>query len=269
MRFHLGGRAEAAGHRLLVLAEAGSTNSEAAALARAGECGPLWLVTDHQRAGRGRRNRGWVSPRGNLAVSFLQVMQGEAGACATLGFAAGLALVRTFERIARAANPPTNDRAAPPMAFRLKWPNDVLASDAKVAGILVEADRAPGGGTACVIGMGINVVCAPADVPFPATSLTACGLATDATDVFETLSDAFAATLEVWKSGGMAALRDEWLSVAAGLGGPVSIDHEGRRLSGRFQTIDEGGRLVLQEAGGTQRTIAAGDVFFGRTASAR
>ena len=63
------------------------------ARARAGERGPVWFVTTLQTAGRGRRHRPWVAPRGNLASSILEVMQVAPSVAATLGFAAGLALL--------------------------------------------------------------------------------------------------------------------------------------------------------------------------------
>src|ERR1700679_733128 len=92
MTFTLGPRATSAGYRLAAFDQIGSTNSEAMSQARAGERGPMWFVTMEQTAGRGRRQRPWIAPRGNLAASVLEALDVAPATAATLGFAAGLAL---------------------------------------------------------------------------------------------------------------------------------------------------------------------------------
>src|SRR6476620_12218975 len=92
MAFSLGPRATSAGYRLAAFDSIGSTNTEAMARARDGERGPIWFVTSEQTAGRGRRHRPWIAPRGNLASSILEVLDASPAVAATLGFAAGLAL---------------------------------------------------------------------------------------------------------------------------------------------------------------------------------
>ena len=92
MVFSLGPRATSAGYRLAAFDSIGSTNAEAISRAREGEYGPIWFVTSEQTAGRGRRHRPWIAPRGNLASSILEVIDVSPAVAATLGFAAGLAL---------------------------------------------------------------------------------------------------------------------------------------------------------------------------------
>src|SRR5258708_1021782 len=92
MAFSLGPRASSAGYRLAAFDRIGSTNAEAMARARDGERGPMWFVTSEQTAGRGRRRRPWIAPRGNLASSILEVVDVSPAVAATLGFAAGVAL---------------------------------------------------------------------------------------------------------------------------------------------------------------------------------
>src|SRR5216684_8929893 len=99
MAFTLGPRATSAGYRLAAFDSIGSTNAEAMSRAREGERGPLWLVTSEQTAGRGRRHRAWIAPRGNLASSILEVLDVSPGVAATLGFAAGLALEAALGRV--------------------------------------------------------------------------------------------------------------------------------------------------------------------------
>src|SRR6516165_12438004 len=92
MPFALGPRAKSAGYRLAAYDSVGSTNAEALMRAREGERSPTWFVTSDQTAGRGRRHRSWIAPRGNLACSVLEVVDISPPIAATLGFAAGLAL---------------------------------------------------------------------------------------------------------------------------------------------------------------------------------
>src|SRR3982750_4974760 len=104
MTFSLGPRSVSAGYRLAAFESIGSTNAEAMACARDGERGPMWFVTSEQTAGRGRRNRPWIAPRGNLASSVLEVMDVSPATAATLGFAAGLALEAALQKLSIEAN---------------------------------------------------------------------------------------------------------------------------------------------------------------------
>src|SRR3977135_4298821 len=99
MTFALGARATSAGYRLAAFDSIGSTNAEAISRARDGEYGPIWFVTSEQTAGRGRRHRPWVAPRGNLASSILEVIDVPPAVAATLGFAAGLALEAALAKL--------------------------------------------------------------------------------------------------------------------------------------------------------------------------
>src|SRR6266481_8542637 len=104
MAFSLGPRASSAGYRLFAFDKAGSTNAEAMSRARDGERGPAWFVTSEQTAGRGRRQRAWIAPRGNLASSILEVVDVSPAVAATLGFAAGLSLESAVQKLSIEAN---------------------------------------------------------------------------------------------------------------------------------------------------------------------
>src|SRR5262245_2998249 len=112
MTFAVGPRAAKAGHRVVEHDRLDSTNSEALRLARAGERGPLWIVTREQTAGRGRRGREWISSPGNLAASLLITESVTPAIAATLGFAASLATCEACQTL------------VPGVAFAVKWPND-------------------------------------------------------------------------------------------------------------------------------------------------
>jgi BirA family biotin operon repressor/biotin-[acetyl-CoA-carboxylase] ligase len=266
MSFSLGPRATSAGYRLAAFDQIGSTNAEALVRARAGERGPIWFVTSEQTAGRGRRHRPWIAPRGNLASSILEVMSVAPGLAATLGFAAGLALEAALRRLSveAALRAPGSDQ----LNFSLKWPNDVLAGGHKLAGILLEAEVISGG-LAVVVGIGTNVVAAPTGTPAPATSLRALGVDVSAEDLFAALSDGWAEFRGIWDNGGgFGEIRKLWLARAAGVGQAVSIRAGADAIEGTFDTIDDQGCMIVRTADGRLLSITAGDVFFGSAASA-
>jgi BirA family biotin operon repressor/biotin-[acetyl-CoA-carboxylase] ligase len=266
MAFSLGPRSQSSGTRLVAFESIGSTNAEALARARAGEAGPLWLVTDQQTAGRGRRSRAWVSPRGNLAASILEIIDVTPAVAATLGFAAGLALDAALRQVSIEAALRTGGAAD--WSFALKWPNDVLAGREKLSGILLEAE-AVASGLAIVVGMGTNVVSAPQGTPYPATSLASLGIQVGAEDLFHALSDAWAEFRGIWDEGhGFSEIRRLWLERAAGIGAPISIQAGEKSVEGIFETIDDTGCLILKTDGGERIPIAAGDVHFGTARSA-
>ncbi len=266
MALALGPRAMSAGYGLAVFGQTGSTNSEAMSRARAGERGPMWFVTTEQTAGRGRRQRAWVAPRGNLASSVLEVLDVTPAVAATLGFAAGLSLeaaVRAVSAEAALAAGGTD-----PFKFGLKWPNDVLAGRHKLTGILLEAEGVATG-LAVVVGIGTNIVAAPEGTPTPATSLHALGIQTSAEELFGALSDAWVEFRGIWDGGrGFAEIRKRWLERAAGLGETVAINTGAATVEGIFDTIDEAGCLIVRTAEGRRVPIAAGEVYFGAAASA-
>jgi BirA family transcriptional regulator, biotin operon repressor / biotin---[acetyl-CoA-carboxylase] ligase len=267
MAFLLGSRAVSAGYRLAAFDHIGSTNAEALARARDGERGPIWFVTSEQTAGRGRRHRAWIAPRGNLASSVLEVIDVAPSTAATLGFAAGLALEAALQKLSIEAS--LRSAGSDDMKFSLKWPNDVLAGRQKLAGILLEAETVADNRLAVVVGIGTNVVAAPEGTPTPATSLAALGVHVGAEELFATLSDSWAEFRGIWDGGrGFGEIRRLWLERAAGLGQPVAIQTGSSTIQGTFDTLDETGCMVIRTAEGKRVPISAGDVYFGSAASA-
>jgi BirA family biotin operon repressor/biotin-[acetyl-CoA-carboxylase] ligase len=266
MTFTLGPRATSAGYRLAAFDQIGSTNAEAMARARDGERGPIWFVTSEQTAGRGRRSRPWIAPRGNLASTILEVLEVSPAVAATLGFAAGLALEAALRRVSIEAS--LRAAGSDEMKFLLKWPNDVLAGQKKLAGILLEAEAVADGRLAVVVGIGTNVAAAPEGTPTPATSLRALGVDIGAEELFSELSDAWAEFRGIWDDGrGFGEIRRLWLERAAGLGQPVAIHTGGTAVDGVFESIDETGCLIVRTAAGKRVPISAGDVHFGSARS--
>jgi BirA family transcriptional regulator, biotin operon repressor / biotin---[acetyl-CoA-carboxylase] ligase len=266
MPFTLGPRATSAGYRLAAFDQVGSTNAEAMSRARGGERGPMWFVAPEQTAGRGRRQRAWIAPRGNLASSILEVMDVSPAIAATLGFAAGLAIEAALQKVSVEAALRTGGSDA--LKFSLKWPNDVLTGGKKLCGILLEAESLADNRLAVVVGIGSNVVAAPDGTPTPATSLAALGVQISAEELFSALSDAWVEFRGIWDDGrGFAEIRTLWLERAAGLGAKVAIQTGAMAIEGTFDTIDEAGCLIVRTANGKRMPIAAGEVYFGSAAS--
>ena len=123
----------------------GSTNDEALRLAREGAAHGTVVHADQQTAGRGRLSRRWLSPPGNLYLSDRAAPEPARSAHVELGFVAALAVADAIDALL-----PRQVRTT------LKWPNDVLVRDGKIAGILLEhADDA------LILGIGLNVLQAP------------------------------------------------------------------------------------------------------------
>lgn len=227
----------------------GSTNSEALALARAGERGPLWITARSQSAGRGRRGSTWVSPPGNLYATLLLGEPSEPQHAPQLSFVTALAL---HDALAQCA-----PQLAP--VLKVKWPNDLLLGLAKIAGILIEGESEPVFSVA--IGIGVNCANHPKDTAFPASDLAAEGAAVTPDNVFAVLSAAMSQRVSQWRGGqGFSSIRADWLTRAAGLGQDIRVRLPEREVCGRFQGLDDVGRLLVQQPDG-MTTVTAGEVF--------
>jgi BirA family biotin operon repressor/biotin-[acetyl-CoA-carboxylase] ligase len=232
--------------------EVDSTNEEARRLAESGIEGPLWLLADRQTRGRGRRGREWLSPTGNLYATLLLRPEHGIARCAELSFAAALAV---SELVAL---------QAPQADVRVKWPNDVLADERKIAGILLES--ASNNGIRpdwLAIGFGLNLKSHPEEVNYPATSLLELGAkAPPPREALASLAEAFAKWYGLWLERGFVPVRDAWLARAARVGMRIRARIADRETSGVFEGIDETGALLLRESANRLRTISAGEVYF-------
>jgi BirA family biotin operon repressor/biotin-[acetyl-CoA-carboxylase] ligase len=243
---------------IIHLESIGSTNDEALKVSRIGEPGPLWLRADRQTQGRGRQGRLWSSPEGNLYVSLLMPLNSEGRFLPQLAHVAAVALVRAI--CASVGSLP---------ALCIKWPNDVLIAQAKVAGILIETTTTPQRRQACVIGWGVNCAFHPEGLPYPTTDLSAAsGQAVSPDAVFSALVPAMAEALALWNRGhGFLAIRDAWLRSALPVGTTLTARLAQGPTTGRFQGMDAAGRLLLLGPDGLI-TIEAGDIILGDRSAA-
>jgi BirA family transcriptional regulator, biotin operon repressor / biotin---[acetyl-CoA-carboxylase] ligase len=249
-----------AGVRLESLGTTGSTNAEARLRAQQGEIGSLWITATAQTQGRGRRGRSWISPPGNLYASLLLHDPSSFEQAPQLAFVAALAL---RDAVALEAN-----ALAPQLNF--KWPNDLLLNGRKCAGVLIEGEAAPntkeGERFVVVIGVGVNCSSHPSadagSIGFPATDLAAHGATTTPERLFARLSATMCRRLAQWdRGGGFAAILNDWLTHASGIGEPIAVRAGDAEIQGRFIGLDHSGRLMLERPDGGLTKIAAGDVF--------
>jgi len=229
------------------VAETGSTNADLLAAARAGEPAGAVLVADRQSAGRGRLGRQWQAPPGSsLLMSVLLRPAVSVTRLHRLTQAMGVAAAAGCGQVAG-------------VRADLKWPNDLLVGDRKLAGILAEAVTGPSGAVdAVVVGMGLNV-------HWPTTEDAVGELAGRVVCLDEAagrhidrdqLLDAVLA--------GLAAIDDdtldrEYRARLATLGREVRVELPNEVFTGTAVDVDPDGQLVVQ-VDGVPRRVGAGDV---------
>ena len=221
----------------------GSTNDEARRLAHEGAPHGTVVHADEQTSGRGRMAHAWFSPPGNLYVSILLRTGQPASRTAELSFLAALAVADTVEALL-----PRQTRAM------LKWPNDVLVSGAKIAGILLEQVD-----DATIMGIGLNVLEAPANVAYKTTTIVANSGIASVDGARDILLERLGQHLAVWQADGFAPIREQWLGRSYPVGAAIRTNAAGEPVAGHFAGLDVDGALLLDTPQGRQR-IVAGEV---------
>jgi len=243
-----------AGYRLARLDTVDSTNAEAKRRADMGEPGPLWICSARQSKGHGRAGREWTSQVGNLFASLLIRLNCPIQTASQLALVAG---VITYETVAKLIAYEGRSN------LLLKWPNDVLLAEEKVAGMLLENLGTPNNkGSVVVIGTGINLANYPENLPQPAISLDAYGLTVTPAQALQVLAATTHEWLQRWGEGAtFPTIRRAWLDRAGPLGRPLVVRLSGTETEGTYAGLDSEGALRLRTADGEKR-ITAGDVFF-------
>lgn len=241
---------------LSVVEATDSTNADLVAAAHAGAEEATVLVAEHQRAGRGRLGRVWQAPaRSALTLSVLVRPRVPASRWPWLPLLTGVVVAEAVREVAG-------------LEATLKWPNDVLVGDRKLAGVLVERVETPVG-AAGVLGMGVNVTTTSAELPLPtATSLALeRAINTDRHTLLVALLRTLEALHQAWALDpgsprpAAAGLHASYVRRCNTLGRQVRVRlPDGVELSGRAEAVDGAGRLVLATVAG-RRLVAAGDVL--------
>lgn len=241
------------GQRIVCLDEVGSTNSDAFRLAEGGACEGTVVLAERQTAGKGRLGRQWVSPGGvNLYLSVVLRPELPPYEAPQLTFLSAVAVARTIEEL-------TSLRPA------IKWPNDLLLDDRKVAGLLNEMSAETDRVAFVILGIGVNLNMAadqfPDDLRTPATSLAlAAGCPVPRVPFAARLLANLDAEYARFCRSGFAPVREEWARRCNAFGRQVSVTIGSQTLQGPFAGIDHDGALLLTLPDGRQERVLSGDV---------
>lgn len=207
------------------------------------------LATEFQSAGRGRLDRTFIAPpRSALLFSFYIEPKSKGERWGWLPLLAGQSVCRAISEVLDIKSGDT---------VKLKWPNDILLNDRKVAGLLAERVETPGA-TGVVIGIGINVYTRQEELPVPnATSFALQGYSEcDRNELLAHILKSFSDHLERWENEDSSLLL-EYTNASATLGRQVSIEIPGQsNVLSVAAGIDASGALVLEDG----RHITVGDV---------
>ncbi len=230
------------GHRLYFYPETDSTNDVAGALANAGEAEGAVVVADFQRAGRGRRTHTWSSAHGkNLLFSMILRPPVDARDALPVTLVAATAISVALTKLLD-------------IDVMVKWPNDVVTREGKIAGILAESSSSGGRMAHVVVGVGVNVNANADDfgdalAGRAASCFTLTNLEWNRADVLADLLGTIEAYYDRFKRDGFAPLVSAYETRWVQAGRDVAFERDGARLWGRVQGIARDGALVVRVDG--------------------
>lgn len=250
-RIRVGLRTEFVGRNLVYLPEAGSTNTEARRLGKAGAPDGTLVMADYQTSGRGRLERRWEAPPGSsLLVSLIFRPTLAPHQIQRLTMVCSLAVADAVE-------------AETGLCVGLKWPNDLMVDGSKVGGILTELELRGDRVDYAVVGIGLNVNLDPSELPgdllMPVTSLShALGRRVARRPLLWAVLWAVEARYLALKAG--HSPHAEWAERLVTVGQPVTISLAGGVLEGMAEGLDANGALLVRQADGRLEAVVAGDV---------
>ncbi|OPY10895.1 MAG: Bifunctional ligase/repressor BirA [Syntrophus sp. PtaB.Bin001] len=230
-----------------------NTNNQAKVLAYDGTPEGTLVIAEEQSEGRGRRGRTWFSPPGQgiYATVVLRplIPLNEAPKLTVL------AAVATADALEGSTGLPV----------RIKWPNDILVRDRKMAGILTEIGTEMDLVDFAVIGMGLNVnipeLSFPDNLRTPATSiLIESGQTFPRVRLLQSWLEALEKYYDLFRRGSFDVILSRWKLLTDILGKRIAVDLPGRQYAGEVQEVDENGVLILREPDGTFQRIFSGDI---------
>lgn len=238
------------GRTVVVLEQVGSTNDAALAAAEGDDADGLAVFAESQTAGRGRLGRQWVSPRGASVMCSVLLIEPQSAEGlpydpGVLTLAAGVATCDAVGSTANDVHPV------------IRWPNDILVRERKLAGILIES-RPLLGARAYVIGIGIN--CLQHEAHFDDT-LRDIATSLEAESCYPVsrlpVAQRLLVELDRWLATRRKgpALRRAWLDRTEPLGQHIHLRQAGHEYVGRTIDIDPTAGLVVQLDGGGRRVF--------------
>jgi BirA family biotin operon repressor/biotin-[acetyl-CoA-carboxylase] ligase len=241
------------GQRVICVAETGSTNADASRLAEEGAPEGTVVIADSQKQGKGRLGRIWHSPPGsNLYCSLILRPRILPVAATQLTFLSAVAVARAIESVT-------------PLKPSIKWPNDILLNERKVAGLLNEMSAETERVNYVILGIGVNLnICAdqfPEDLRHPATSLfIEGGRKVSRLQFVRALLLALDELYGAYLRDGFEPVRAEWLNRCDMMGREVSVSGGSEQFAGTASGLDEGGALLVNRSDGILARVLAGDV---------
>lgn len=204
--------------------------------------GEFCVVAKEQSGGKGRYDRIWKSPKGNLYAS-IKLNIHDLKECCKYSFLTAVAISLTLEEFG--------------LKTQCKWPNDVLILGKKISGILLQSD----GKSKLVIGIGVNIkpFTERTDFLYSTTSLGEYEIDITPIDLFNKILNNFIQL----RTLSLCDVISEWKKRMVGLGSKIEVHLENKILTGVFSGIDDNGILQLENDGVITK-ITAGDVFFGK-----
>ncbi len=220
---------------------------------------PTWIIADKQSKGKGRNGNNWFSSRGNFSGSIIFFPTVKQNYLHLYGFFVGVALYNTIKEIV------TNDAD-----IRLKWPNDLMIENCKVAGILLETTQKPRNATVgLIIGVGVNLNSYPRLKASSKKSYNTQCLANftenkiNQSIFFSKFNDQLVKLGSKIVEQNLCSILRLWQARSYEKGSKIYIsDNKGEIKTGTFLGLDEIGGLILGENNGFKK-IYSGDVYFG------
>lgn len=229
-----------------------STNSTAFEMAKARQLFEHEIVlADQQMAGRGRMQRNWISPKGNLYFSLVMQPKVPVSKVAQLSFVAITALRLAVEEVSKGKNH---------LHIQNKWPNDLLINGKKVAGLLLESQN---NGSECefvVVGIGVNIASNPDNTIFPAANLKDYDIEISPLDLLYKFLDKFDNLYQHWLDFGFAGVRKLWITGCYKYKEKITLKDGDAQIEGVLEDLEDDGRVVLLTQSGW-RKFSAVDVL--------
>ena len=222
---------------IIILDEIDSTNNEAQRILNHKSNFPLWIIANEQTSGRGRKNRYWVSQKGNFMGTFILEHEIEKQYIPHLSFVTSLALKNTIDGF----NSGMTD-------IFLKWPNDIIINDSKCAGILIESLRSNTDKEYLAIGIGVNLIKFPLNSSFKASSLkNEFNFDVDRDEFLNKLNINLLENIKRWENGkNFSQILEDWKKFAYKINENISmLLPTGKKLDGIFSDLNDQGGLIL------------------------
>lgn len=241
---------------LLIFDRIDSTNDEAIRLLKAGVRGNFVIIAREQNKGKGQKGKSWQSINGNLHASILIKSDLSFDRLKELSF---LTAVAIHDAILECIS----DLKAPTANINLKWPNDILIGNKKVAGILLEAIKVDNKNY-LVIGIGANTHFVPKIEGVEVTSLLNEGvILRNSDDFLSKIMDNFQFYYDKWQTkGDFSVIRDAWLKSAYNLNKSITLNNGVQLISGVFKGIDQEGAICVELSNGQQQCFSSGEVTY-------